>query len=268
MQATNQNRTWKTRWSVITAAILGGGLLVFLLSLITVHFLVDLWWFDSVGYGFYFWQRLLYKYAVFAVVAIVSFLIFYLNFRFASRYLQKSQLASSDRGEKQLRKLRIGSRIVYIPLSLVLATVIAIPLFHHWHKFLFYFFGPEAGVNEPVFGKDVSYFLFSFPIYRMIQSRLLLCFILLFLGLALLYWTESRLLDRQDRHLPPAAKWHLSLVLLVTFLIESWDFILQRNELVYKTSYAPLFFGPGFGTTSGIATLLHVSDGDRRPVCH
>ena len=246
MQATKQNRPWKTRWSIITAAILGGGLLLFLLSLITVHFLVDLWWFDSVGYGFYFWQRLLYKYAVFAVVAIVFFLIFYLNFRFASRYLRKSQLASSDGGEKQLRKLRIGSRIVYIPLSLVLATVIAIPLFHHWHKFLFYFFGPEAGVNEPVFGKDVSYFLFSFPIYRMLQSRLLLCFILLFLGLALLYWTERRLLDRQERHLLPAAKWHLSLVLLLTFLIESWDFILQRNELVYKNSYAPLFFGPGF----------------------
>jgi hypothetical protein len=199
-----------------------------------------------MGYGFYFWQHLLYQYALFAVVVIVFFLIFFFNFRFAARYLRKTQLTSSEKKKKKLRKLRVGSRIVYIPLSLVLATVIAIPSFHHWHKFLFFFFGPDAGVNEPVFGKDVSHYLFSFPIYRMIQSRLLICFILLFLGLSLLYWTESRLLDRQDRHLPPAAKWHLSLVLLATFLIESWDFILQRNELVYKTSYAPLFFGPGF----------------------
>jgi len=64
--------------------------------------------------------------------------------------------------------------------------------------FLFYVFGPAAGVNDPVFGKDISYYLFSFPIYRMIQSRLLLGFIILFLGLSLLYWTESRLLARRN----------------------------------------------------------------------
>jgi uncharacterized protein len=55
MQASKQKRSWKTRWAIIAAAVLGGGLLIFLFSLITVDFLVNLWWFDSMGYGFYFW---------------------------------------------------------------------------------------------------------------------------------------------------------------------------------------------------------------------
>jgi len=118
----------------------------FSLSLVTVHFLVDLLWFDSLGYGFYFWQRLLYKYAVFAAVAIVFFLIFFLNFRFASRYLRKRQSTSGDSEKKQLHKFWIGSRMVYIPLSLALAVVIAITMFHHWQKFLFFFFGTQCRV--------------------------------------------------------------------------------------------------------------------------
>jgi hypothetical protein len=55
------------RWMIILAAILAsaGGLYV-LLGVIFTNFLADLWWFQSVSYGFYFWQRLLYRYLVFA----------------------------------------------------------------------------------------------------------------------------------------------------------------------------------------------------------
>jgi len=189
---------------------------------------------------------------VFILVALIFWGFFFFNLRVASRVLSVSDgSANPNQGDlssyaKLYHRFRTGSLALSIPLALGLAILVAIPLFRHWEMFLFYVFGPDAGVIDPVFGKDVSYYLFSFPIYRMIQSRLLICFIVLFLGLSLLYWTESRLLARQNRHLPLAAKWHLSLILLLTFLIESWDFILQRNALVYKTSYAPLFFGPGF----------------------
>ncbi len=214
--------------------------------------LVDIWWYHELGYEFYFWQRLFYSYTVFILVALFFWGFFFINLRIASRVLSVSDgSANPNQGDlspyaKIYHRFRTGSLVFSIPLALGLAILIAIPLFRHWEMFLFYVFGPDAGVIDPVFGKDVSYYLFSFPIYRMIQSRLLICFIVLFLGLSLLYWTESRLLTRQNRHLPLAAKWHLSLILLLTFLIESWDFILQRNALVYKTSYAPLFFGPGF----------------------
>ena len=256
MEAESQRGTRKTRWFAITAAILGGGLTIFVVSRISVHFLVEWWWFDSVGQGFTFWQRLLYKYAVFGTVTCGFFLIFFLNFRFASRYLRRAQPPSEDGGKRPLRALRIGSRIFYIPLALFLAAVLALPAFRHWRQFLLFFFGPSAGVVDPVFGKDVSYYLFSFPIYRMIQSRLLLCLVALFLGLVLLYRTETRVLAGPSGRLPTAARWHLSLVLLAAFLVESWDFILQRNALVYKTSYAPLFFGPGFVDLKLIVPLI------------
>ena len=246
MQATKQSRPSKNKRSIIVAAVLGGGLLVFIFSLITVHFLVDWWWFDSLGYGFYFWQRLLYKYAVLVVSAIVFFLIFYLNFRFASRYIRNPQPSSTDRMREQLRKLRIESRLVYIPLSLVLAIVIAIPLFQHWNEFLFYFFGAYAGISDPVFGRDLSYYLFSLPIYSLIQQRLLISFLVLLLGLGLFYWVEYRYAPAAQKSMPRQIIWHLGVLAGLVVLIILWGTSLWLHSLVYTTVHEPLFYGPGY----------------------
>ena len=246
MPPKDRNRMWKTRGFAITAAVAGGGLVLFLLSLITVHFLVDLWWFDSVGHEFYFWQRLLYKYAVFAVVEIMFFLIFFLNFRFASRYLHNAQASSKGRAKKRLRRLGIESRIVYIPLSMVLATVLALPLFRNWQKLLFFFFGPQSGIKDPVFGRDVSYYLFSLPIYSLMQRRLLIAFLVLLLGLGILYALEYHYARKAQKSLPRQMIWHLGILTAMVALIRLWGTSIWLHSLVYATAHQPLFYGPGY----------------------
>jgi len=246
MEATKKRRLWKNKWAILAAAILAAGLLAFIFSMITVNFLVDWWWFDSLGYGFYFWQRLLYKYAVFAVSAIVFFLIFFLNFRFASRYLRSPRPYAKSMMQERLRKFRIESRLVYIPLSLVLAIVVALPLFYHWNKFLFYFFGPESGVKDSVFGRDVSYYLFSLPIYKLMQQRLLIAFLVLLLGLGLFYWIEYRYARKSEQKTPRQIIWHLGVLAAVVVLIKLWGTSLWIHSLVHTTAHEPLFYGPGY----------------------
>src|SRR5512147_2573683 len=77
----------KSAFFVLIAGIIGLFILLTVSSLLTVDYLVDLWWFNSLGYEFYFWQRLLYRYVVFGSVTLFFFLIFFLNFWVASRYL-------------------------------------------------------------------------------------------------------------------------------------------------------------------------------------
>ena len=55
-------RRWLAASLVSTIALVG---IIIALSFFFSHFLVDIWWFDSLGYEAYFWQRTLYKYAVF-----------------------------------------------------------------------------------------------------------------------------------------------------------------------------------------------------------
>lgn len=239
-------------WAAVgLIVVFGAGWLA--LSFIASNYLVDFWWFGSLGYDFYFAQRLLYRYVVFAGVTLLFFLIFFLNFWVASRFLgTTSPPVSKMQGSRRqvykdiLEMFKTGSMWVYTPLSLILAILIAQPLFEKWETFLLYVFGSGTGVRESTFGKDISYYLFSFPIYTLIQRRLLIAFALLLLGLVVLYQVERRVLSQQDQEIPAGAKWHVNALILLTFCIEIWDYALQRYDLLFTTSHEPLFYGPGF----------------------
>jgi len=257
---------WK-RWLVALGATFVG-LMVFglALSLFFSNFLVDLWWFDALGFRLYFWQRLLYRYLIYVGVTAVFFIIFFLNFWIASRYLgatvpppAKLKPRSVQAYKDLLKMFRTGSMKVYTPLSLIITIPVALPLFHQWQAFLFYVFGSAAGVKDPVYGKDIAYYLFSLPIYTLLIRRLLIAFLLLLAGLSILYWLERRLLSQQEQSLPHGAKWHLNILILVIFLIGVWGFVLQLYTLLYDTSHQPLFYGPGFVEMRIIMPLIWIS---------
>jgi uncharacterized membrane protein (UPF0182 family) len=243
---------WK-RWlaaTVVSITILVG--IIIALSFFFSHFLVDIWWFDSLGYEAYFWQRALYRYAVLGSVSIFFFLIFFLNFWAASRFLgatlpsRTTTAASLKSYRRLLRGFRTGSMWVYTPLSIVLSVVIALPLYERWEAFLLYLFSPRAKVADPVYEKDIGYYLFAYPIYTLIQHRLLIAFCVLLAAITLLYLVERRILARQEKRLPAGARAHISILVFLVFLIEIWDFVLQRYGLLYSRGHLPLFFGPGY----------------------
>ncbi len=243
---------WK-RWlaaTVVSITALAG--IVIALSFFFSHFLVDIWWFDSVGYEAYFWQRALYRYAVLGSVSIFFFLIFFLNFWVASRFLgatlpaRTPTAASLKSYRRLLRGFRTGSMWIYTPLSIILSVLIALPLYERWEAFLLYLFSPKANVTDPVYGKEIGYYLFAYPIYTLIQHRLLIAFGVLLIGITLLYLVERRILAREEKRLPAGAKAHISILVFLVFLIEIWDFVLQRYGLLYSRSHLPLFFGPGY----------------------
>ncbi|HIJ68317.1 MAG TPA: UPF0182 family protein, partial [Deltaproteobacteria bacterium] len=185
-------------------------------------------------------------------VSIFFFLIFFLNFWVASRFLgatlpSKTPTASSLKSYRRLlRGFRTGSMWVYTPLSIILSVVIALPLYERWEAFLLYLFSPKAKVADPVYGKDIGYYLFAYPIYTLIQHRLLIAFGVLLAAITLLYLVERRILAREEKRLPAGAKAHISILVFLVFLIEIWDFVLQRYGLLYSRSHLPLFFGPGY----------------------
>ncbi|MGC9964689.1 MAG: UPF0182 family protein [Syntrophobacteraceae bacterium] len=238
--------------------------IIFALSFFFSHFLVEIWWFDSVGYEAYFWQRALYKYAVLGAVSVFFFLIFFLNFWVASRFLgatlpSKTPTAASLKSYRHLlRGFRTGSMWVYTPLSIILSVVIALPLYERWEAFLLYLFSPRAGVADPVYGKDIAYYLFAYPIYTLIQHRLLLASGVLLASILLLYLIERRVLAREDKRLPAGARVHLNILVILVFLIEIWDFVLQRYGLLYSTNHLPLFYGPGYVEMNIIGSLIWI----------
>ncbi len=235
-------------------AVIALSVLVF--GLVFEDFVVDLFWFRSLHYQGYFWLRFIYKYLVFGGTVILFFLIFFLNFWIASAFLgsageskesaKNEEPKSGKRYKDMVKMFRTGSMKLYTPFSFILAVIVAFPLFEKWETALFYIFGRKAGIPDPVYGKDVSYYFFFLPLYIILEHRLLIAFSLLLAGLLLLYWLEHRMLTGENRHLPSGARIHLSVLIFLIVCIKGWDYLIQKDMLVYSTAHMPLFSGPGY----------------------
>lgn len=244
-------KNWKTWLWILLGVILFLVAVNLAFYFFFLDFVVDYWWFSSLDYGYYFFLRLLYRYLVFVGVTLVFFLIFFINFWFAFRILGAVQPSSagreqSRRFQRMLEMFRTGSLAVYTPLSLVLAIFVAYPLFEKWEIFLFYLFGPQAGITDPAYGKDISYYLFSYPLYSFLERRLLYAFVILLASSLILYWIKRRMFSTADRTLPKGLKIYLNVLALLTIALFGWQFLLKRYALLYNTEHMPLFFGPGF----------------------
>lgn len=247
-------RDWKRLLTLIFAVVAVLAVLGLAVGIALTHFLVDLWWFESLNYGGYFWLRLLYRYILSGGVTLFFFLIFFLNFVAASRYLGVDQdtladLAESSEGRRSRRLLGVfqsGSIPVFTVLSLVLAVAIAWPFYADWERALLFFFSPRSGIREPVFGEDVSFYLFELPIFQLVQLELLAAFSIVTVSITVLYWLEHRITSLQKRAWSSGAKFHLSGLVLVTGLILAWGYMLERHELLHTNTHEPIFYGPGF----------------------
>ena len=174
-------QSWKRLLRILALTVLGITLLLVSLGISFTDLLVDFWWHDELGLAQFFWLKLLYRYIISGTVTAFFFFIFFLNFWAASQFLgvEAESFEGLGRSEINRRKhvlklFQQGSLKVYLPLSVFLAVGIAVPFYHEWQEALLFIFGPESGVKEPVFGRDVSFYLFSFPIYKLVQVELLL----------------------------------------------------------------------------------------------
>ena len=224
-----------------------------------VDFLVDLLWFEALGYGFYFWQRVLYSYTVLVAVTLFFFFFFFVNFRYAVRIPNDGTGGNGHEHRGRLHRLLTSFRYPTfwsIVLALALSLPLALPVFRNWEMFLFAVFGNEMGVSDPYLGRDVSFYLFRFPLYTLIQGRLLLALVVLVVILVLLYALKNHHRNRSWRAFKGADKWHLVFVLLLLSGIGLWDFMLQRYALLLDTSHQPLFSGPGYVEMNVILPLI------------
>lgn len=248
-------RNWKL-WAILAGVgIIGVGIIYVLFNFIFLDFFVNFWWFESKGLQGYYLLRIVYRYLVFLCILLFFFGIFFSNFWIASRYL--GHISNGDtcppgdpncrtRRRKMVEMFQSGSLKVYTPLSALLAIPIAAKFFERWEDGLLFFFGPSGTLSDPAFGKDIGFYLFDFPIFVLIQNRLLIAFLLLLAGLCLLYYLENRMLQRDELRLPRGAQIHLSFIGSVLILIILWGFFLERYELLYSENHLPRFSGPGF----------------------
>ncbi len=130
-----------------------------------VALIVDWWWFSEVGYTEVFITSLVAKVALGLGVSIFAFLFLFTNLLVAtsSKIPWFIVLPESILGLQISLDGRIVKRLGMM-ISLVVAILLGLVASSQWQDVLKFFSSTPFGTFDPVFGKDIAFYIFSLPI--------------------------------------------------------------------------------------------------------
>ncbi|MGB9492138.1 MAG: UPF0182 family protein, partial [Terriglobales bacterium] len=142
-----------------------------------LSYYVDVLWFASLGYAEVFWKTLSLQWGIFAAFAAATFLILYGSFL----ALKRAHLPDLPSGHTiliggQPLKLPVESalRLIALGVALVIALITGASMMVEWPSFaLFWYAPPATGSVDPIFGKPLTFFLFTLPAWQLLIGWLL-----------------------------------------------------------------------------------------------
>ncbi len=227
--------------ALLTAAIAGAVSLI-LLGL-TSATLVDWMWFSAIGYLNVFWTTIGAKAGVFFVVFTATAIIIWANARLALKFARQpaqphfawkltATTTSSDLLEL-LRNRLPWSLTIAVGAGLV-ALLVASGEVSNWSVFLRFLYHVPYGANDPLFDKDIGFYLFSLPAYIAVKNWMLLTLFISALFAGLIYWAHGDIeYHARQRSMSPTAIAHGSVLLGFFFAVKAWSYGLDRYLLLY-----------------------------------
>jgi uncharacterized protein len=186
--------------------------------LIAARILPDALWFGELGQGDVYRKILAARFTLYVLVAggVAAFL------------MANLALAARRAGFGASRVIRVA-----IPAgSIMVGTFFAAWASHYWVAFLLWRHGQPFGVADPLFGRDLGFFVFSLPFLRAV-SDLLLGLVLLASGLVVIMYRAGGGLTFRPLRATIASWTHLSVLAAAALLAISWRFVLDRYGLVF-----------------------------------
>jgi uncharacterized protein len=212
-------------------------LLVFGVLAQAVPLYTDWLWFQEVAYTQVFTTILSVRGALFTAVAVAVLVFLYANLTFAVRTAAPDVLWELE------DQLGLPGRVVIEPLIRrflpLVVTIISLGsglrASGHWETVLAYLNAEQFGVTDPLFGRDLGFFVFTLPFWRLlygwgvalVTATLLLTFVLYVLQ-------RSLVLTTRGPRLAAGARAHLLSLIALLLLLRGAGFWLDRFDLVYS----------------------------------
>ncbi len=235
----------------------------------------DLFWFESLGYSNVFLTILFTSIGLGALLAL-GFLAFSLGNFLAAKRL------SLGKGKPGKRK---EVTILIVVLALVFALVIGLAFSRNWETLLKFTNQVPFGIQDPVFGLDIGFFVFSLPFYQFIFSFLLATLALTIVLTVIAYLSLSSKIKVEEEEKAEkeegGEEWgffhargkrksykmkfsvakeklisHVSLLIGLLFFVFSFGFILNRYGLLLSKS--GMVYGAGYTDLSVFLPLYLV----------
>jgi uncharacterized protein len=235
----------------IFLAVLAGILLLILLAVSCGT--VQKWlWMRQLGYTVIFWRLLSMQWTLAAVAFLAALAATWLNLHVAARVIERIGLPVED-ANIMIFPVKGGNRLapgILKALALLAAGLVAVVLaatfYAEWDTYLRFRWGGAVGLADPIYGKDIGFYLFSLPFDQLIQNSLsgLAAVNLIAVVVAYNYFGVIqrgwRNWVRQDRQ----AFNHLAVLVIVLLASWAWGYFLDRYDLLNEQT--GIVYGVGY----------------------
>ena len=242
-------------------------LLLFLVVPSAVRLLTEWFWFGEVDYTDIFIQTLTAKAGVGGVVFLVAFLALAFNFRLALRRVTQPYVLFPGGGDIQPIVLNQRQfKLLGTGIAALVALVLGIFASNEWLTWLQYQHQVPFGQTDPLFFRDVSFYVFTLPFLALARNLALAVVVLSLIGSTAAYVVSGTLALDPGRGLivGAEARRHLGLIVAGLFLLLAWGAYLDvprllttpAGNLLHGASYVDVVLRvPVFRVLLGVALL-------------
>ncbi|MGM0611106.1 MAG: UPF0182 family protein [Thermodesulfobacteriota bacterium] len=207
-------------------------------------FYTDWLWFANLGHEQVLFVRIttqiwLYLLAVLVFVALAAPNL-YAAYRNTADYQWRQGKELSRQGYQDARRLILWVGILAIVLG---AALLAVYFSARWEAFLRFFNGASFNEADPVFKRDLSFYVFSLPVLNFLRSWLLGVFVVIILFVAGFYYLTANL-KGETFSFEGRLKTHLLILGSFIFFLVAAGHWLGRYDLLF--SKTGTVFGVGY----------------------
>ena len=211
--------------------------LILILFNTVLGFYTDWLWYDSLVLTQVFFTRIGASLGLFAAGALAFWLVFVFNVLLVRR-LNPQGLDDTPLFEA-VQAVGVKITPVVLLVGAFFAFFMGTGASSAWEELLLYFNQQPFGMTDPIFGRDVSFFLFTLPIWQFLRGWLMTTFVITLIATGLASGIGWR-----GWGAPAAVRAHLSCLGALILLLIAWQYRLDALELVYSSRGA--VFGAGY----------------------
>ena len=201
-------------------------------------FFTDWLWFREIGFQTVFATSLVARIALFVLGGAFAFAWFYGNVRIARGSGTGFPVLYINRGDGVSIDISRAFTRLFFPAAVFIALLTAISFSTAWLTVLKGLNGVALGQRDPLFNRDISFYLFSLPLISGVLGTLITLTFVSLIAVGAMYWLrkEITLPPRRSIAKPRAARHIGALVALLFVLIAIRLWIVGTSNLLYSTT--------------------------------
>lgn len=223
------------------------GALLLLFGSAFVGLWTDWLWFKDLGFATIFSTILWTRVKIGILFGVLFFAIIYSNLWYARRIAPPPSPAGIEQQliERLGSLARRGIGILIFAGSVVISAMVGFEAATHWYEWLMYMHSVPFGTNDPVFARDIGFYVFKLPLLTYLYHWMFFAVAAAAVASAGLHYADEAIEYFGNRlQFAPKVKPHLAILVAIMFFLKAWGYRLSAYGLM--SGQGNLFDGPGF----------------------